>query len=106
MLLPLPRILVAVFTLLPCAVTWLSVPPMFVAKFDMPSPARAVLPLPKRLVAKLKTDPAFVVAVESVPTTRAAPSDPSAWALRSGADGDGATRQRAGAVGAAADTED
>ena len=53
---------------------------MFVAKFAMGPPAVTVLLSPKRLVAKLKIDPELVVAVEFVPTTKAAPSNPSAWA--------------------------
>ena len=45
----------------------------------MAPPAVTVLPSPKRLVAKLKIDPELVVAVE-LPTTKAAPNNPSAWA--------------------------
>jgi len=58
----------------------LSLPPMLVAQFAMPPSALTVLWLPKRLVAKLKNVPEPVVAVELLPTTIAAPNNPSAWA--------------------------
>ena len=53
---------------------------MFVAKFAKAPPAVTVLLSPNRLVAKLKIDPELVVALEFVPTTKAAPNNPSAWA--------------------------
>ena len=70
--------LVAVFHRLPCVVTLLLLPPMFVAQFAMGPCAATTLLSPKRLVAKFKTDPEAVVAEEFVPTTTAAPSSPSA----------------------------
>ena len=80
MVLPLPRMLVAVFHRLPCVVTLLLLPPMFVAQFARGPCAATTLSSPKRLVAKFKTDPEAVVAEEFIPTTTAAPSSPSAWA--------------------------
>ena len=80
MVLPLPKMLVAVFHRLPSVVTVLSLPPMFVAQFAMGPCALTVLPSPKRLVAKLRTDPEAVLAEEFAPTTNAAPNSPSACA--------------------------
>ena len=78
--LPLPRILVAVFNRLPCVVTCVAVAADVGGKVRYRAFCRGGLPSPKRLVAKLKTDPELVSAVEFVPTTKATPNTPSAWA--------------------------
>ena len=80
MVLPLPRILVAVFTRLPCVVTVLPLPPMFVAKFAYGAICRDGVAVAKEAGGQVEDRPRACGGGGVRPTTKAAPNNPSAWA--------------------------